>query len=81
MVHEYIGGGGFATKIVYDEVPAGTDPLSGDNRVVFMTGPVTGTRFPTSGRFVVAAKSPLTESADNRGQFRVLGRGTQEDGL
>ena len=60
VAHDYIGGSGFATKIVYDEVKAETEPLGGDNRVVFMTGPVTGTRFPTSGRFVVAAKSPLT---------------------
>lgn len=56
----YIGGAGYATKIIYDEVPAKSDALGEDNRLVFMTGPVTGTRFPTSGRFAVATKSPLT---------------------
>ena len=84
MVHEYIGGGGFATKIVYDEVPAGTDPLGGDNRVVFMTGPVTGTRFPTSGRFVVAAKSPLTNmltTAASSGFWGVELKKTGYDGI
>jgi aldehyde:ferredoxin oxidoreductase len=60
MAQNYIGGAGFATRIVYDEVPAKADALGPDNRLVFMTGPVTGTRFPTSGRFVVAGKSPLT---------------------
>jgi aldehyde:ferredoxin oxidoreductase len=60
VAQTFIGGSGFATKAIYEEVKAETDALGGDNRLVFMTGPVTGTRFPTSGRFVVAAKSPLT---------------------
>jgi aldehyde:ferredoxin oxidoreductase len=60
ICQNFIGGAGFATRILYDEVPAKADPLGPDNKLIFMTGPVTGTRFPTSGRFVVAAKSPLT---------------------
>jgi len=60
VAQNFIGGAGFATKMLYDEVPAGADPLGPDNQLIFMTGPVTGTRFPTSGRFAVAAKSPLT---------------------
>ena len=60
MAQDYIGGAGFATKIIYNEVPAKTDPLGPNNRLVFMTGPVTGTRYPTSGRYIVGAKSPLT---------------------
>jgi aldehyde:ferredoxin oxidoreductase len=60
MAQAYIGGAGFISKILYDEVPAKTDPLGPDNRLVFMTGPLTGTRYPTSGRYVVGSKSPLT---------------------
>jgi aldehyde:ferredoxin oxidoreductase len=60
LAQNYIGGAGYATKIIYDEVPAKADPLGPENRLVFMTGPVTGTRFPTSGRFAVGGKSPLT---------------------
>ncbi|MEW6263462.1 MAG: aldehyde ferredoxin oxidoreductase family protein [Thermodesulfobacteriota bacterium] len=60
LAQTYIGGAGFATKHLYSEVPAKSDPLGPENKLVFMTGPVTGTRFPTSGRFVVAGKSPLT---------------------
>ncbi|MBN1614082.1 MAG: aldehyde ferredoxin oxidoreductase family protein [Deltaproteobacteria bacterium] len=60
MAQNFIGGAGFATKIIYDEVPAKADPLGPENRLIFMTGPVTGTRFPTSGRFAVGGKSPLT---------------------
>ena len=60
MAQDYIGGAGFATKLIYDNVPAKADPLGPDNMLTFMTGPITGTRFPTSGRFTVSAKSPLT---------------------
>jgi len=60
MAQDYIGGAGFATKMLYDNVPAKTDPLGPGNQIIFMTGPITGTRFPTSGRFTVAGKSPLT---------------------
>ncbi len=84
MAQEYIGGAGFATKIIYDEVPAETEPLGGDNRLVFMTGPVTGTRFPTSGRFVVAAKSPLTgmlTTAASSGFWGVEMKKTGYDGI
>ncbi len=60
IAQNYIGGAGYATRLVYSDVPAGADPLGPENRLVLMTGPVTGTRYPTSGRFSVAAKSPLT---------------------
>ena len=36
---EYIGGMGLANKIMYDEVPAGTDPLSPENKIIFAVGP------------------------------------------
>ncbi len=84
MAQSFIGGAGFATKIVYDEVPAKSDPLGPDNRLVFMTGPVTGTRFPTSGRFVVAGKSPLTgifASSSSSGFWGVELKRTGHDGI
>lgn len=56
----YIGGRGLAAKILYDEVPAGTDPLGPDNKLIFMTGPLTGTRIPFTAKHVVVSKSPLT---------------------
>ncbi|HOM10098.1 MAG TPA: aldehyde ferredoxin oxidoreductase N-terminal domain-containing protein, partial [Spirochaetota bacterium] len=37
----YLGGNGFAAKILYDNVKPDTDPLSEDNVVVFATGPFT----------------------------------------
>ena len=41
-------------------MPPGIDPLSPKNMIIFATGPITGTRTPLSGRYVVISKSPLT---------------------
>jgi len=59
-IGEYIGGDGFAAKILYDEVPAKTDPLGDANKLIIATGPITGTLWPTSGRTVFVSKAPLT---------------------
>lgn len=56
----YLGGNGFGTKILWDEVPARIDPFSPENKLIFSTGPLTGTLWPSSGRFEVIGKSPLT---------------------
>ncbi len=56
----YIGGVGLGTKIIYDEVPPSADPLGPENKILFLTGPITATKFPTSGRYEVCTKSPLT---------------------
>jgi aldehyde:ferredoxin oxidoreductase len=56
----FLGGGGLATKYLYDEVKKGTDPLGPENELIFMTGPLTGTPCPSAGRYSVVAKSPLT---------------------
>lgn len=56
----FIGGRGYGAKVLYDELPAHADPLGAGNRLIFMTGPLTGTAAPTSGRFSVSTKSPAT---------------------
>jgi len=56
----FLGGSGLATKYLFDEVKKGTDPLGPENELIFMTGPLTGTPSPSTGRFIVVAKSPLT---------------------
>ena len=58
----FIGGSGYGTKVVHDEVPGHTDPLGPENKLVFMTGPLTGTAFPTTTRYEVCTKSPLTNT-------------------
>ena len=50
------------------------DPFSEDNILIFSTSPTTGTGMPTSGRFHVNFKSPLTEgigSANSGGKWAV----------
>lgn len=56
----FLGGRGFNMKRLYDEVPPKVDPLSPDNTLLFATGPLVGTTFPTASRLNVSAKSPLT---------------------
>lgn len=59
-VKKYLGSRGYAAKILYDNVGADVEPLSPENYLIFSTGPFTGTPWPTSARFTVTAKSPLT---------------------
>ena len=56
----YIGGRGFSSRILFDELKPGTDPLSPDNRLILATGPLNGTPAPSASRLIVAAKSPMT---------------------
>ncbi|MEM3601365.1 MAG: aldehyde ferredoxin oxidoreductase family protein [Candidatus Bathyarchaeia archaeon] len=62
MAEKFYGGRGFAAKILWDELAAGVDPLSPENKLVLAAGPLTGFALPSSGKLVVAAKSPLTGS-------------------
>jgi len=56
----FVGGSGLAARIIYDMVDSKTDPLSPENPLVFMTGPLVGTAMPSAGRYSVCALSPLT---------------------
>jgi aldehyde:ferredoxin oxidoreductase len=56
---KYIGGRGLGVKYVFDAGPD-VDPLGPDNRLAFMTGPLTGSQAVMSGRIAVCTKSPLT---------------------
>ena len=57
---DYIGGWGLAVKYFSDLVDPGTDPLSPDNAMVIMTGPLCGTLAPTASRTCLVSKSPHT---------------------
>lgn len=56
---KYIGARGLGVKYVFDNGPE-VDPLSPDNILCFMNGPLTGTEANMSGRMAVVTKSPLT---------------------
>jgi aldehyde:ferredoxin oxidoreductase len=56
---DFLGGRGFAVKLLWDEAKH-VDPLSEKNKLIFSTGPLTGQSLPSSGKMVIASKSPLT---------------------
>ena len=60
LAKKFIGGRGLGTKIIYDEGCATVDPLGPDNKLVYATGPLTGAGAPSTGRYMVITKSPLT---------------------
>lgn len=60
MTRMFLGGRGFAAKILWDYLKPGTDPLSPDNLFIVAVGPLTALPGPSTGKVVVAAKSPLT---------------------
>ena len=60
MAKKFIGGRGLGTKMLYDEGCATVDPLSPENKLIYITGPLTGAAAPSSGRYMVVTKSPLT---------------------
>ncbi|MHA1675014.1 MAG: aldehyde ferredoxin oxidoreductase family protein [Promethearchaeota archaeon] len=57
----YIGGYGFVTKILWDECPAGIDPFDPRNPFIMAIGPFPGTIVPTSSKYCVGAKAPLSD--------------------
>ena len=56
----FIGGKTMAAKIIGDTVCADTEPLSEDNVIVVSTGPFTGSGCPSTSRFNMSTRSPLT---------------------
>ena len=60
FARSFLGGNGFAAKLIHDNVPADVDPLSQENAVVFTVGPLTGTPVWSTSRGHIAGISPLT---------------------
>jgi len=57
---DFLGQRGLASKYLAEEVDPKVDPLSPDNKLIFATGPLTGTNASTSSRYMVVTKGPLT---------------------
>ena len=62
VLKDYLGGVGYAAKILYEELDKGIDPLSPDNKIIFATGPLTSYKVPGGGSIEVCFKSPLTKA-------------------
>jgi len=60
---KWIGGTGLGAKILCEEVPKGVTWDDPDNRLIFGTGPLTGTGFNGAGAFSLVGKGPMTNLA------------------
>jgi len=56
----YLGSRGLGSKYLISEIDPKVDPLSADNKLIWATGPLTGTMASTGGRYTVITKGPLT---------------------
>jgi len=71
VARDYIGGRGLGVYFLNREMDPRCDPLSPENLIVMATGPLTGTGAPTSARYMVMTKGPLTGAVtcSNSGGF------------
>jgi len=60
IAEDFIGGLGLGVKYLYDEIDPKVDALSPGNKLLFVTGPLTGTGAPSASRYMVVTKSPQT---------------------
>lgn len=60
VLQQCLGGKGLATRLLLERNPAGVDPLSPENHLIFATGPFCGGRMWGGSRYGVFTKSPLT---------------------
>lgn len=84
FARSFLGGNGFAAKLIQDNVPADADPLGPDNAVVFTVGPLTGTPVWSTGRGHIAGISPLTTffgDSNYGGRFAVAQKRTGFDAI
>jgi aldehyde:ferredoxin oxidoreductase len=68
---KFLGGRGLAARFYYDEIGNDIKPLSSDNKLIFFTGPLTGTPGPATTKIGLATKSPETRQylCSNGGGF------------
>ncbi|MDF1540847.1 MAG: aldehyde ferredoxin oxidoreductase C-terminal domain-containing protein, partial [Candidatus Thorarchaeota archaeon] len=81
ILRKYLGGSGLATKMLFDETEPGIDPLGPENKLIFMTGPLTGTYSPSTGRYSVVTKAPLTNGWGQANSAGFWGRDFKRSGF
>ena len=60
IARKYLGGKGLGAYLLYCSLHPHTDPYDPANKLIFITGPLTGTRFPAVSRSAVITRSPMT---------------------
>ncbi|MBI5030093.1 MAG: aldehyde ferredoxin oxidoreductase family protein [Chloroflexi bacterium] len=71
LAEKFVGGRGLTSYLLYREIDPAIDPLSVENKLMFGTGPLTGTGAVAASRYVVVCKAPLTGTiaCSNSGGF------------
>ena len=81
---ELLGGRGVAAKYYYNEIGPSVTSFSEENKLIFMTGPLTGTPVYSGTKFQLATKSPLSERyicSNSSGYFGPYLKGAGYDGI
>jgi aldehyde:ferredoxin oxidoreductase len=73
MARSFIGGMGINSKLAWDLIKPGIDPLSPENVLVFGAGPFVGTLIPGFPRSDAISKSPLTGFMGQSGSGNSIG--------
>ncbi|MEM2450015.1 MAG: aldehyde ferredoxin oxidoreductase family protein [Candidatus Methanomethylicaceae archaeon] len=60
FARKYLGGNGFSARLLFDMIDPRIDAFDPTNVIAIMTGPMQGIYIPTSGKYHMASKSPLT---------------------
>ncbi len=84
LFDKFLTGAGLATHYLFREVPKGAEPLGPENELILMTGALTGTIAPSTGRFNWVFKSPLTgiwAQSNSAGFWGVEFKKTGYDGI
>jgi aldehyde:ferredoxin oxidoreductase len=63
ILRKYIGGTALGARYLYEEVPPAVEWADPENRIMFFTGPLSGTNIGGSGIFSVISKGPATNMA------------------
>ena len=60
LVRDYVGAKGIGSHLLLEEVGPEVDPLSPQNKLIFSTGPLSGSNMPGTDRYTVFFLSPQT---------------------
>ena len=60
VLRKFIGGSGLGAKLMFDRIDPKVDPLSPQNELFILCGPLSGNSLPGGARFAICAKSPQT---------------------
>ncbi|MCF8127514.1 MAG: aldehyde ferredoxin oxidoreductase family protein [Deltaproteobacteria bacterium] len=81
---DFVGGRGLGMRYLFEEVDPACDSMGPENKLIMMTGPLTGTSAPTGARYMVMTKSPLTGAvtcSNSGGHFPAMLKKTGIDGI